>query len=302
MCGIFGYSELNDESRALMPYLACAMQGRGKDSWGGTDGQDVFKMLKPISEGYCVKDFDDYQQGVFHTRAASQGAVSLDNQHPFTFYREDGSPVVGVHNGCIGNHDELNKKFDRKFEVDSMHVYAHIAEKKALNDIHGWGALAYFDNGQMSFCRFNMEDFHLFKLKSGPIVFCSTKTPVLEFTRILGIEVEKEYTTRPETRYFIDDGDLKEGERMVFGYRGGRGTFVDYSVASSCNGTTWRGQQRQNNISNIHDIGRYSRQEGLCLRCSVAKIDRTKKAVCDGCYTDLLLEVAAPTCEVEYYG
>ena len=45
---------------------------------------------------------------------------------------------MGIHNGCITNHEALNIKYERKFEVDSMHIFAHIAEKKAKPGNKTW--------------------------------------------------------------------------------------------------------------------------------------------------------------------
>jgi hypothetical protein len=57
---------------------------------------------------------------------------------------------VGAHNGIIHNDDDLAKKYNRKFEVDSMHLIAHIEEGKPTSEISGYGAVTYYKRNDPS--------------------------------------------------------------------------------------------------------------------------------------------------------
>ena len=63
---------------------------------------------------------------VGHVRAATQGSISKENAHPFVITREDGTKLVGVHNGTLQGWK--NKPHADKFQVDSewaFHMLAH---------------------------------------------------------------------------------------------------------------------------------------------------------------------------------
>lgn len=67
-----------------------------------------------------------------HTRAATKGAVSLKNAHPFSFDK-----VVGMHNGTI--HKQF--KHRSEYETDSEALYKNINDyglKPALEEANAW--------------------------------------------------------------------------------------------------------------------------------------------------------------------
>jgi hypothetical protein len=73
---------------------------------------------------------------VGHVRAATMGGISANNAHPFHIEREDGTEVVGVHNGTLSNW--RNKPESSDFTVDSEWAFHMIAK-------HGSKAFEYFD-------------------------------------------------------------------------------------------------------------------------------------------------------------
>lgn len=261
MCGIFGFSKRTPATERMMPFLAWEMVERGKDSWGVTDGTTVEKHLGPITQSWYLPPWGDAL--IFHTRAASVGSKTLQNQHPFTFSTLDnegetsGGYVVGVHNGGISNHEKLNKDYQRDFDVDSMHVYAHIAEGWDTKELNGYGALAWFEvdnnaNKILYFAKFNMYDFSVFRLDDGAIVFCSRGSVVRKAAEMTNVEVT-EYKFQDEMLYWVsveEDGTkhiLIEGDEMKFGagYQRGR----NYATPNYSGNDFWNGYD--NNRFNV---------------------------------------------------
>jgi hypothetical protein len=83
---------------------------------------------------------------VGHVRAATQGIVSTENAHPFCITREDGTSVVGVHNGTIFNW--RNKEDADNFKVDSEWIFHMIAKHgvDAFKHFEGAYALVWYDD------------------------------------------------------------------------------------------------------------------------------------------------------------
>lgn len=318
MCGIFGFSRATEASRQLMPWLALGMQSRGKDSWGGTDGVDVIKHLGKIEDSW---ELPKWKRGIFHTRSGTSGAVSLENQHPFKYSRADGSYVIGVHNGVITNHHALDSKHGRSLAVDSMHVYAHIAEDKDLGEIEGWGALAWFDvspggrKSTMNFCRFNMDSFHFMLLEDGGIVFASTLDTIKFATKMLGVKYKQLYEYKERVVHYISqDPDTKEdqlyittttlpfGERGCWNRFGADRSFCGYGNAQTYNNSGWirkengvyvledRGTSSDSGASSEAKAGKGSKK--FCIKCSheIVGIKRKKPILCTKCLTDFTTE------------
>lgn len=200
MCGIFGFVHRTPQTSVMMPFLALEMLRRGRDSWGVTDGINVVKKIGPIIDSWQLPSWGDSL--IFHTRAGSVGDKTITNQHPFVFPEIDdedqptGKLIVGVHNGGISNHSELNAKYKRNFPVDSMHVFAHIAEGWPINELRGAGAFVWFETTpgvppEMHFARSNMHDFHVFRLNEKSLVFCSLRLPVDDTAKLFGWKCEE---------------------------------------------------------------------------------------------------------------
>ncbi len=246
MCGLFGYSRTTRLTELMTPTLAIAMSGRGKDSWGVTDGETIYKAV-----GDIVDTFVDcgLEAPLYHTRAASIGAVSYRNAHPFKMEHE-GRVVIGAHNGHLTNHWALKDKYARKdVEVDSEHIFIHLAENKPLSDFAGYGAVVWYEYPSNApqdrvryFSRFNHDALYFAKLKSGEIVFCSTKKAIDMAATLAGASIDFYYDTSPLVKYSIENDNLmQEGEldwaktpiafvaSTVAGYGGGFNHFNGHS-------------------------------------------------------------------------
>lgn len=210
MCGIWAISRTTELTRLMTPTLAIAMEARGDDSWGVTDGEFTYRDAHAITESFI--DFQ-LEAPLYHTRAASVGCVSERNAHPFTF--KDKYIITGVHNGHLSNYTDLKTKYNRtNFEVDSEHIFAHLAAGLPVAELDGWGAVAWYEAPadqpearERYFSRFKSDAFAFGKMKSGEIVFASTEAAIKTAAILAGGEVEFFYKTEPNIRYFIKLGD-----------------------------------------------------------------------------------------------
>jgi hypothetical protein len=144
MCGIAGYfsgeRKAGTATAVAIAVLAHLMEDRGSQSWGCTDGLSVHRQMGAISKTFTVPTKLPRRFAV-HTRYATTGKLKESNSHPFTISGKQF--IIGMHNGIIQNHDELNKKHDRTYRVDSQHIFGHIANGIPLDDICGYGTIVY---------------------------------------------------------------------------------------------------------------------------------------------------------------
>lgn len=233
MCGIAGYSHATDLTRRMTPHLLWEIESRGKDSWGATDGTNTVKSIGAVTESWHRYESEvlGWSRAIFHTRGASTGSVTIPNQHPFTFEHDD-RKIVGIHNGIISNHFALNNKYSRSFDVDSMHIFANMVERKPTGDLQGWGNLAWYSmspahpEGLLNLLRFNNDACHIAKMVSGEIIFCSTPDPIRRAARMCGGTVKFFYETKEEYIYTCEIEPktsrmelYKSNNRLPFGTR-----------------------------------------------------------------------------------
>lgn len=219
MCGILGFSKSTTTTDVMFPTLAIAMAQRGTDSWGVTDGETIHKDLGCIVETYHENFLD---APTYHTRAASVGAVTRDNAHPFKVEcAATGLTVVGVHNGHLSNWSEVKRKYNRSGDVDSYQIFAQIAEQKPLSEIAGWGTVVWYEyptghpeQKQRYISRFNSEALAVAKLdtKASEIVFASTKTSIERAAILAGVGIKYFYETKPLKKYRLTPDALLECE------------------------------------------------------------------------------------------
>ena len=216
MCGLFGFSKTSEYTRRMTPTLALMMASRGRDSWGVTDGEYIFKMVGAIDNTFVDMGLE---APLYHTRARSVGAVSERNAHPFEVISKDGARrIVGAHNGHIGNYDAIKDKYpERKdCEVDSEQIFHHLANGCDLGELSGYGAVVWYEHpvGKPEervryFSRWNGDNLHFARLKSGEIVFASTESAVLTAIRLADAQLDILYKTEPYKRYWITEaGEL----------------------------------------------------------------------------------------------
>lgn len=95
---------------------------------------------------------------VCHVRHATQGSVRTENAHPFVTKREDGSRIIGVHNGTLTNW--RNKEGASDFTVDSQWLYSKLADDgaKAFEGFEGAWALVWYDSRNPDIMYFARND------------------------------------------------------------------------------------------------------------------------------------------------
>lgn len=218
MCGIFGWSRLPLASESkqqarqrvqIAASLACDNTSRGQDSFGFyADGirKRGLGMFSNVPRTMFV-DMARANRVMAHTRAATHGMVTKGNCHPFSI-----GDVVGAHNGVVHNHDQLNIVHDRKFNVDSMHIFAHIDEDKDVSEIKAWGAIEFLQKKDP--CTIWLGRFHGGSLAVRQtdlgIFWSSDDFHLMAAMRSSGVK-SKRYTIKPGELYQACNGILYLG-------------------------------------------------------------------------------------------
>ena len=208
MCGLAGIvlrNENDERIKMALPMLALFMETRGNHSWGWTDGNEIIKDTGAISKGFNPSLYRG-KQILLHTRFGTTGSHTKENSHPWKF-GEGENAIIGAHNGTLNNHDELNKKYDRKFEVDSQHIFQHILEKRDLNEIKAYGTIIYIQNGTMFFCRFNAGALAIAETDLG-LVFASTEEAVRKSCDLSGIKIKQFFEIVDSELFYAKEGTL----------------------------------------------------------------------------------------------
>lgn len=241
MCGIFGWHLSNtnvskSKRLVLSTVLALNNDNRGGDSWGFYSHENGASRglgeLLPFSHRIA-----DHDVAMAHTRKATTGAKTVENSHPF-----DIGNFIGAHNGVIANHNELKTKYTGrdKFEVDSMHLFAHLDMGKSFDDLSGYGSIEFVrksDKGKYIFlCKMSSyADLCIMGLGKDPndtkgLVWSSNDRHLEQAMKAAGIECFKYEVKHGQVYYVSDDGCLMTTD--IFGK-------LDLGYASSTNTTNY---------------------------------------------------------------
>ncbi len=134
-----GWSEISEVAHIL----ARSMSRRGTDSWGVCTHYESGEIA--VRRG--LGDVSHIDLGVaqikgmqLHTRAATSGAVTVRNAHPFSV-----GDWIAAHNGCIW--DDAGDDVLPYYDVDSEALLAHLSEGGSAQGWTGYGAIHWYDVG-----------------------------------------------------------------------------------------------------------------------------------------------------------
>jgi asparagine synthetase B (glutamine-hydrolysing) len=277
----------------MLPFLGLAMQSRGRDAWGASNGDSVIKRVGELAESWheSREEIEMWTAGIFHTRGASSGsAKKLENAHPFEYARADGDRIIGIHNGCLSNHVELDRKYNRNCDVDSMHLWMHRAEGKEWSDIEGWGNLAWWETDSrgrrlINLARFHSDALHVAQLAQGEIIFCSELPAIRTISKMLGNPIKTTWVLDEYHHYWCApsaEGAMtlwRSEKRLPFPERYFNAVSVNYGSGFMDNPAS-----RRNPIKPWADL------DGLCAKCGISRINSKKDLLCVGCFGEMTTE------------
>jgi len=229
MCGQFGVQWRERPGGANIPLFAVLevlMDDRGGHSWGFWADGVVRKGLGRITESIPARTLGGVKTLIAHTRLATTGKICESNSHPFEMGK-----IVGTHNGMIYNHEDLARHYDRKFEVDSMHIFAHLDEGQDLQELRGYGSAVWLhtdDLNTINFVRWNSGDLAIAEIYSKDKKLLGTAwastpealVPAIETTglvdRLIKVDEERHYYTKNAEVFAENEKSMKFG----FGSKG----------------------------------------------------------------------------------
>lgn len=239
MCGIVGIasaSVLTDQLKKVFNDMLYFDVVRGEDSTGVAAISSAFSPAPKVevlkSVGSATDFFYDhckYAKGrgftqsppdilIGHNRYATQGAVNIENAHPFEF-----DNVVGVHNGTVQKWSMRKFHGYKDFEVDSQIIYSHLSHSGSLDEVwkdaDGAMALVYWDkvNKQLNIIRNKERPMNIFYTEDNKAVLWSSEYWMASVAAMRhGVKLRDPVEVKPDRLFTFskgDNGDICHVER-----------------------------------------------------------------------------------------
>lgn len=234
MCGIAGFSISDKDhkvirTRLLSDKLLRQIQSRGRDATGAVwsenteDGLELFYAKEPVNADLFVKRNIELipnftRTALLHARYATKGSKDNSaNNHPIVV-----PGVIGVHNGHIGNDDEIFETLgvERIAQVDSEAIFqllANIDDLNRLGELWGRAAIGWYeadDPKTMHLARLDGSPLWIGHTKNGSLVFASTKQILEDACRQANVYLAQVWEV-PEGMYLkVVKGEIVE-KRML---------------------------------------------------------------------------------------
>ena len=254
MCGLWGW-RINPDAmdrldvHVLATLLAYRANERGDDSWGVDMREPDQAMVQHQASIGSIRKTCRIStilasQVMGHTRRATVGAITELNCHPFHIGK-----IIGAHNGHISNWAELNKTYNRQYEVDSQHIFAHIAENLPLSTLIGSGVVTYYNTDAPDVLYFGFGSYNNIEIYSiGPkdnpyaTVWGSERQWLEQALPMAGIPENElwTYKTNAKTLYSLTKHNLEECGSFDLGTRTQyKSLFIPHSFEHCYGGELW---------------------------------------------------------------
>lgn len=232
MCGIAGASinpAENIDTSKLATALLLGIEERGQHAtgvaWTGAEPTDtwILKDAVPASD-FVTSAHVPHDAATFiaHTRWATKGAVqNNDNNHPI-----DVNGIVGIHNGCIWNDDDIFEALgtDKRIaQVDSEAIFAALLHTglppvEVLPTLKGSAAIAWYDLSDphvLHLSRVSSSPLVLGHTEGGSLIFASTERAIKQAALAADVLLSHTYAV-PEGWYLqVRDGGTISSEQFT---------------------------------------------------------------------------------------
>lgn len=253
MCGITGYVGKKPGDLAKVKLASIFNIERGKDSVGFLfnnritkgiykHGNDKSDPLKFFSTTFFTHKPEELESNtvLFHNRAATRGARTEENAHPFT-YEKDEKIYHFIKNGTLVNELELCEKYGLKkedFPVDSLllgHIIVHFGWDVLLEYKGGAAFVLYCESEPNTIYVFKGESLEYGKLsEERPLFYYQTKNGLYFSSTMSSLQCahdQKEEAIQPfetNTLYKIVDGKIVSMVRYDRSKIEGKPYYQDY--------------------------------------------------------------------------
>lgn len=228
MCGIAGFCLNVDEhvdATALTKALLLGIEERGRHAtgvaWAHEDGRAWLSKAAIPASVFVAGDHvpADTRTVIAHTRWATQGApTNNDNNHPI-----DVGGLVGIHNGCVSNDDEIFARIgkDKRIaQVDSEAIFANILHSEqdttdALAEVRGSAAVAWLETEApdiLHVARINSSPVVIGLTAKGSFLFASTESALRSGAQSVGITLTKVFHLGEGAYLQVHDGSIVESQ------------------------------------------------------------------------------------------